>query len=143
MDFNATFQYKDGTTITKLIPGHSQADAEQFAQRCAKLGYRLVSVTPISPAPPSPRGRNNRYQPTTTEESLHDFDKLGMGIGGINRYQPTAAEEMAQIDAQIRHMEREEKRVRRGMRGQLWEPCWCGTEPVCAHCSNCERHCDC
>ena len=29
------------------------------------------------------------------------------------------------------------------MNGQLWEPCWCGEEPVCAGCMNCEKHCTC
>ncbi len=29
------------------------------------------------------------------------------------------------------------------MNGQLWESCYCGTEPVCAQCMNCERHCSC
>jgi len=84
----------------------------------------------------------SRFEPVRCQQVAHDFDG-GFGIGGINRYQPTAAEEMAQIDAQMRHAEREEKRVRRGMRGQLWEPCWCGTEPVCVNCLNCHKHCDC
>lgn len=30
-----------------------------------------------------------------------------------------------------------------GMRGQLWEECYCGTEPVCAMCMKCSRHCTC
>jgi len=75
-----------------------------------------------------------------------DFDRTGSGIGGINRRQPSAAEETALLNARSRHAEREEKRVRRGMRGQLWEPCekrGCNTEPVCASCFYCERHCDC
>lgn len=29
------------------------------------------------------------------------------------------------------------------MNGQLWEPCFCGTEPVCASCMKCENHCTC
>lgn len=29
------------------------------------------------------------------------------------------------------------------MKGQLWEECYCGTEPVCCDCGNCENHCDC
>lgn len=30
------------------------------------------------------------------------------------------------------------------MRGELWQPCEvCDTEPACAWCFNCERHCDC
>jgi len=29
------------------------------------------------------------------------------------------------------------------MNGQLWEPCFCGTEPVCSMCMNCEKHCNC
>ena len=57
-----------------------------------------------------------------------DFDR-GFGIGGINRYQPTAAEEMALLDQEIAHAEREERRVRRG--------------PVCVDCGLCEQHCDC
>ncbi len=82
--------------------------------------------------------------PMARKQIAHDFD-TGFGIGGINRYQPTAAEEMAQINAQIRHAEWEKKRVRRGplSNGQLWEPCRCGTEPVCVNCFNCEQHCDC
>jgi len=75
----------------------------------------------------------------------HDFDK-GFGIGGINRRQPTAAEEMELIEAQIRHAEREAKRVRKGPlpHGQLWEPCpICGREPVCLDCGRCEKHCTC
>lgn len=28
-------------------------------------------------------------------------------------------------------------------RGQLWQECRCGTEPVCAGCENCDRHCTC
>ena len=80
-------------------------------------------------------------------QTAHDFDK-GFGIGGINRYQPTATEEMALLDAQIRYVEREEKRVREGPlpHGQLWEPCskWgCNVEPVCVLCLHCENHCDC
>jgi len=88
---------------------------------------------------------DSRFEPVTqpiATAAAYDFDS-GFGIGGINRYQPTAAEEMAQIEAEIRHAEREEKRVRRGMRGQLWEPCWCGTEPVCLDCFKCHKHCDC
>ena len=29
------------------------------------------------------------------------------------------------------------------MRGQLWEECYCGTEPVCAMCQKCQKHCSC
>jgi len=29
------------------------------------------------------------------------------------------------------------------MNGQLWEECYCGTEPVCADCHKCEQHCTC
>ena len=29
------------------------------------------------------------------------------------------------------------------MRGQLWQECYCGTEPVCAQCECCARHCTC
>jgi len=138
MDFIATFRSKNGSTTTSTIPATSQADAEQFARSCAKHGYTLVSVTPAASnlaiaSVPLPA------------ESPYDFDG-GFGIGGINRYQPTAAEELATIEAQIRHMEREEKRVRKGPlpHGQLWEPCpICGREPVCVDCGLCERHCDC
>lgn len=34
--------------------------------------------------------------------------------------------------------------VKRPSRGQLWEECpTCGTEPVCAGCGYCDRHCKC
>jgi hypothetical protein len=29
------------------------------------------------------------------------------------------------------------------MNGQLWQECYCGTEPVCASCEKCKRHCTC
>ena len=29
------------------------------------------------------------------------------------------------------------------MNGQLWETCFCGTEPVCCVCFKCKRHCTC
>lgn len=29
------------------------------------------------------------------------------------------------------------------MRGQLWEECRCGQEPVCAACFKCKKHCRC
>jgi hypothetical protein len=29
------------------------------------------------------------------------------------------------------------------MNGQLWEECFCGTEPVCASCEKCKKHCTC
>lgn len=29
------------------------------------------------------------------------------------------------------------------MRGQRWEPCYCGREPICNHCEKCSKHCDC
>lgn len=29
------------------------------------------------------------------------------------------------------------------MKGQLWEECSCGVEPVCADCFRCETHCKC
>jgi hypothetical protein len=33
---------------------------------------------------------------------------------------------------------------RRGLpHGQLWQECFCGTEPVCVRCERCERHCRC
>lgn len=32
---------------------------------------------------------------------------------------------------------------RSNMRGQLWQECYCGTEPVCVECEKCERHCHC
>jgi len=29
------------------------------------------------------------------------------------------------------------------MNGQLWQECYCGDEPCCADCEQCERHCSC
>lgn len=29
------------------------------------------------------------------------------------------------------------------MNGQLWQECFCGTEPVCSSCEKCNRHCTC
>lgn len=29
------------------------------------------------------------------------------------------------------------------MKGQLWQECRCGAEPVCCSCEKCERHCRC
>lgn len=29
------------------------------------------------------------------------------------------------------------------MNGQLWQECYCGTEPVCSDCERCTRHCRC
>jgi len=29
------------------------------------------------------------------------------------------------------------------MNGQLWQECYCGTEPVCCGCEKCDRHCRC
>lgn len=29
------------------------------------------------------------------------------------------------------------------MPGQLWQECYCGTEPVCSDCENCDDCCDC
>jgi hypothetical protein len=29
------------------------------------------------------------------------------------------------------------------MNGQLWQECFCGTEPVCASCEKCKKHCTC
>ena len=36
-----------------------------------------------------------------------------------------------------------EKKSGNHMSGQLWEPCFCGTEPVCSACMNCQDHCTC
>ena len=80
-----------------------------------------------------------------TQRAASDFDG-GFGIGGLSRYQPTAAEEMARIEAEDRHAQREANRVRKGPlpHGQLWEPCpICRREPVCVDCGVCEKHCDC
>jgi hypothetical protein len=30
-----------------------------------------------------------------------------------------------------------------GMKGQLWQECYCGTEPVCSVCEKCRKHCTC
>jgi len=32
---------------------------------------------------------------------------------------------------------------RKKMRGQLWQECFCGQEPVCCACERCEKHCTC
>ena len=101
-----------------------------------------LSSMPIQAAPALEKPHKPAMLP---QESPYDFDG-GFGVGGINRRQPTAAEEMELINAQIRHAEREEKRVRKGPfpHGQLWEPCpICGREPVCLDCGLCEQHCDC
>lgn len=29
------------------------------------------------------------------------------------------------------------------MNGQLWQECYCGTEPVCSSCEKCAKHCKC
>lgn len=29
------------------------------------------------------------------------------------------------------------------MNGQLWQECYCGTEPVCSVCEKCRKHCRC
>ncbi len=29
------------------------------------------------------------------------------------------------------------------MNGQLWQECYCGDEPVCSMCEQCEPHCSC
>lgn len=29
------------------------------------------------------------------------------------------------------------------MNSELWQECFCGTEPVCADCEKCESHCRC
>uniref|UniRef100_A0A6M3IYH9 Uncharacterized protein n=1 Tax=viral metagenome TaxID=1070528 RepID=A0A6M3IYH9_9ZZZZ len=29
------------------------------------------------------------------------------------------------------------------MKGQLWQECRCGREPVCTACEKCEKHCTC
>ena len=29
------------------------------------------------------------------------------------------------------------------MKGQLWQECFCGTEPVCVDCERCAAHCRC
>lgn len=29
------------------------------------------------------------------------------------------------------------------MKGQLWQECFCGKEPVCCTCEKCSRHCKC
>ena len=70
-----------------------------------------------------------------------DFDKSGLGIGGAGRHD-LAAEEIELIArGEMKLVER--KRKRPMPHGQLWEPCFCGTEPVCLDCLRCERHCRC
>ena len=29
------------------------------------------------------------------------------------------------------------------MRGQRWEECFCGQEPICNDCEKCKKHCTC
>ena len=29
------------------------------------------------------------------------------------------------------------------MNGQLWQECFCGTDPVCSMCEKCKSHCTC
>jgi len=29
------------------------------------------------------------------------------------------------------------------MRGQLWQECFCGKDPVCVDCEKCSKHCKC
>lgn len=29
------------------------------------------------------------------------------------------------------------------MKGQLWQECYCGKEPVCCNCEKCIKHCKC
>jgi hypothetical protein len=29
------------------------------------------------------------------------------------------------------------------MKGQLWQECYCGNEPVCCACEKCDKHCTC
>ena len=70
----------------------------------------------------------------------HDFD-TGLGIGGAGRHD---------LEAEARELvARGEMRVVEPTQtgplpeGQLWEPCHCGTEPVCSICFKCREHCTC
>ena len=71
-----------------------------------------------------------------------DFDKSGLGIGGIGRHDLDA--EMAELIAKGEFTARERKRRGPMPHGQLWQDCpICGREPVCKTCQLCERHCTC
>ena len=36
------------------------------------------------------------------------------------------------------------KQEKRGLpHGELWQECYCGTEPCCVNCERCARHCTC
>lgn len=72
---------------------------------------------------------------------VYDFDRTGLGIGGLGRHDPLG--EMTELVArgEVKLVERE--RIGPMPHGQLWEPCFCGTEPVCVNCFKCERHCTC
>lgn len=121
----------------------TQEQWEKASQRDREIRFRGAT----GPGQYTWNETESRFEPAlpSHQQIAHDFD-TGFGIGGINRYQPTATEEMELIEAQIQHMEREEKRVRKGPmpHGQLWEPCpICGQEPVCLDCGLCYNHCDC
>ena len=38
------------------------------------------------------------------------------------------------------NLNRKESKMKKG---QLWQECFCGTEPVCVDCEKCKRHCRC
>ena len=69
-----------------------------------------------------------------------DFDK-GFGIGGLGRR--NLRDEEAELIARGEMNTVERQRQGPMPHGQLWQPCWCGEEPVCLDCEGCEKHCGC
>jgi len=71
----------------------------------------------------------------------NDFDKSGLGIGGAGKHDLAAETTELIARGEMKIVERE--RIGPMPHGQLWQECWCGTEPVCLDCECCYRHCQC
>jgi hypothetical protein len=71
----------------------------------------------------------------------YDFDRTGLGIGGAGKH--NLADEQAELIARGEMKIVEPERLGPMPNGQLWEPCFCGVEPVCVNCFQCYDHCSC
>lgn len=121
----------EGATIVAIDrkarhPYQARLDGEDFA-----FWYRESQLVATPPPAPGPEA-----------ESPRDFDRTGLGIGGLARHDMAA--EVSEMIARGKMDLRESPRHGPMPNGQLWEPCpKCGQEPVCLDCGFCERHCRC
>jgi len=120
----------------------TQQQLDETPQRDRK--WRWPGVT--SPGAYTWNEAAHNYEPVSStslsNEHPHDFDRTGLGIGGLARHDPHG--ELLELIARGKMQIMERERKGSIPHGQLWEPCpRCRQEPVCLNCGLCEQHCIC